>query len=82
MSPSPVLRTPRTGVSLSFAALSNVSDEDPTAAPTKYQIEFTPTFGPSANWQPAGDVVVGDDHMRAISLPIGARSAFFRLNTH
>jgi hypothetical protein len=76
------ISTSTNGITMTFAALSNVSDEDPTASPTRYQIESTPTLGPSANWQSAGDIVVGDDHMHAITLPMGGRSAFFRLNTH
>ncbi len=68
------------GVNLTFAALSNLPDTG-TAPATNYQIESTPTLGPQANWQPAGDVVVGDDHVHTVTLPVTNTSAFFRLNT-
>ncbi|MCX6924683.1 MAG: hypothetical protein NT154_15940 [Verrucomicrobia bacterium] len=68
------------GVNLTFAAPSNLSDSG-TAPATNYQLEFTPTLGPSANWQPAADLVVGDDHMHTIILPMTNSTAFFRLST-
>jgi hypothetical protein len=69
------------GVNLIFAAPSNLPDTG-TAPATNYQLESTPTLGPSANWQPAADLVVGDDHMHVITLPMTNGSAFFRLNTN
>jgi len=68
------------GVNLTFAAPSNLPDTG-TAPATNYQIESTPTLGPSANWQPAADLVVGDDHMHTVTVPMKNSSAFFRLNT-
>jgi hypothetical protein len=66
---------------LTFGAPSNLPDTG-TAPATNYQLESTPTLGPLANWQPAADVVVGDDHMHTISVPMTNTSAFFRLNTY
>ena len=69
------------GVSLVFAAPSNLPDSG-TAPATNYQIELTPILGPSANWQPIADLVVGDDHLHTVTLPITNISAFYRLNTY
>ena len=69
------------GVNLTFGAPSNLPDTG-TAPATNYQIESTPKLGPSANWQPAGDVVVGDDHIHIITVPMTDSSAFYRLNTY
>lgn len=68
------------GISLTFAAPSNLPDTG-TAPATNYQIESTPKLAPT-NWQPAGDVVVGDDHMHTVTLPMTNSAAFFRLNTY
>ena len=52
------IATATNGISLSFAALSNVSDEDPTAAPTRDQSSppaFPSPFGPLATpWEGRG----------------------------
>jgi hypothetical protein len=69
------------GVNLTFAAPSNLPDTG-TAPATNYQLESTPTLGPSANWQPAADLVVGDDHLHTVTVPMANSSAFFRLNTY
>ena len=68
------------GVNLTFAAPSNLPDTG-TAPATNYQLESTPTLGPSANWQPAADLVVGDDHMHTVTLSTTNSSGFFRLNS-
>ena len=75
------IATATNGVSLTFAAPSNLPDSGAAPA-TNYQLESTPALGPSANWQPAGDVIVGDDHMHSVTLPTTNRAAFFRLNTY
>jgi hypothetical protein len=67
--------------SLTFAAPSNLPDSG-TAPATNYQIESTPALGASVNWQPAGDVVVGDDHMHTVTLPVSGVNIFFRLKTY
>ncbi len=67
--------------SLTFAAPSNLPDSG-TAPATNYQIESTPALGASMNWQPAGDVVVGDDHMHTLILPMSGVNTFFRLKTY
>ena len=69
------------GVNVTFAAPSNLPDSG-TAPATNYQLESTPKLGPSADWQPAADLVVGDDHMHTLTLPATNSSAFFRLNTY
>jgi len=66
--------------SLTFAAPSNLPDTG-TAPATNYQLESTPVLGSLANWQPAGDLVVGDDHLHTVTLPQTNSTAFFRLNT-
>jgi len=67
-------------VNVTFGAPSNLPDTG-TAPATNYQIESTPLLGSSANWQPAGDLVVGDDHLHTVTLPQANSTAFFRLNT-
>jgi hypothetical protein len=74
------INTGSNGASLTFAAPSNLPDSG-TAPATNYQIESTPVLGPSANWQPTGDLVVGDDHLHTVTLPQTNRAAFFRLST-
>ena len=69
------------GMNLTFAAPSNLPD-DGTGPATNYQIESTPTLGSAANWQPVGDVVVGDDHLHTVTLPQLNSGAFFRLKTY
>ncbi len=68
-------------VNVTFAAPSNLPDTG-TAPATNYQLESTPIPGPSANWQPAADLVVGDDHMHTVALPVTNSGAFFRLDTY
>ena len=69
------------GVNLTFSAPSNLPDTG-TAPATNYRIESTPVLGPLANWQPAADVLVGDDHLHTIVVPQTNSAAFFRLNTY
>jgi hypothetical protein len=68
-------------LNLTFAAPSNLPDIG-TAPATNYQVESSRVLGPAANWQPAGDVVAGDDHMHTITFPMTNSAAFFRLNTY
>jgi len=68
------------GVNLTFAAPSNLPDSG-TAPATNYQIESTPVLGASANWQPAADLLVGDDHLHTVTIPQTNNAAFLRLNT-
>ena len=65
---------------MTFAAPSNLPDTG-TAPATNYQLESAPAPGLGANWQSAGNLVVGDDHLHTITLPMTNSSAFFRLNT-
>jgi hypothetical protein len=68
-------------INLTFAAPSNLPDTG-TAPATNYQIESSPNLGPLASWQPAGDVVIGDNRMHVVTLPMTNSSAFYRLNTY
>jgi hypothetical protein len=68
------------GVNLTFAAPSNLPDSG-TAPATNYQLELTPMLGPPSNWQPVGNLVVGDDHVHSVTLPMTNSSVFFRLNS-
>lgn len=54
---------------VTFAAPSHPPDTG-TAPATNYQLESMPILGPSVNWQTAADLVVGDDHMHTITLPL------------
>ncbi len=69
------------GVNLTFAAPSNIPDEDPTATPASYQLESTPDLGPSSHWQPMGDAVLGDDHLHILTLPLTGPTGFYRLRS-
>ncbi len=67
-------------VNITFAAASNVPDEDPDAPPTSYTLETTSSLGADAVWQLLdGYTVIGDDHLHMTSLPITNSAAFFRL---
>ena len=68
-----------TGLDIVYAAPSNLPDSGDGPA-TNYQLESSPTLGPTAAWQPFGDLVVGDDHMHTNSLSTAATTQFFRLN--
>jgi hypothetical protein len=68
-------------INLTYAAPSHLPDTG-TAPATNYQVESTPNLALTANWQPTGDVVVGDDHMHTITLPRTNGSAYYRLNTY
>jgi hypothetical protein len=76
----PEIRVAGGEVSLTFAAPAN-APEDGTAPATNYQVESATVLDPSANWQPVGDPVVGDDHVHTLAFPQTQVSTFFRLNT-
>jgi hypothetical protein len=65
---------------VSFAAPSNIPDSGVGPA-TNYQLLSSPSVGPNAVWQPAGSLVVGDDHLHTVSIPTSASALFFRLKT-
>jgi len=67
-------------VAVTFAAPSNLPDSGVGPA-TNYTVESSPTLDATANWQAASDVVVGDDHMHTVTLPLTAGTRFFRLRT-
>ncbi|HTH49549.1 MAG TPA: hypothetical protein VMB21_18690 [Candidatus Limnocylindria bacterium] len=66
------------GFSVSFAAPSNIPDDD-SAPATNYTLEASPVLGAAAAWQPVGDIVVGDDHLHEVPVPAGSAAQFFRL---
>jgi hypothetical protein len=68
------------GVNVTFAAPSNIPDSGIGPA-TNYQLLSSPTIGTNAVWQPAGAVVVGDDHLHTNTLPVSGSSLFFKLRT-
>jgi hypothetical protein len=67
------------GVAITFAAASNIPDSGIGPA-TNYQLEGSPTLGPGADWQPVGEVVVGDDHLHTVTVPSNGPARFFRLS--
>ncbi len=66
-------------VNVTFACPSNIPDSGIGPA-TNYQLQSSPTVATNAVWQPAGDVVVGDDHLHTIALPVTGNTLFFRLS--
>jgi hypothetical protein len=68
------------GVNVTFACPSNIPDSGIGPA-TNYELLSSPTIGPNAVWQPAGAVVVGDDHLHTITVPPAGKALFFRLKT-
>lgn len=68
------------GIQVIFAAPSNLPDTG-TAPATNYQVEASATLGPSAVWQPVGDLVVGDDHLHTNALPAAVSMRFIRLTS-
>ena len=66
-------------VAITFAAASNIPDSGVGPA-TNYQLEGSPKLGPGAAWQPVGDVVVGDDRLHTVMVPLSGTARFFRLN--
>jgi len=68
------------GVDLTFAAPSNLPD-DGSGAATNYQLESSAVLGGGADWRAIGALVVGDDHLHTITVPVIGSAAFFRLKT-
>ncbi len=64
--------------SVSFAAPSDLPD-DLSTPPTNYTLQSSPTLGPAANWQPVGSVIVGDDTLHTITIPVNGTTQYFRL---
>jgi hypothetical protein len=68
------------GVNILMAAPSFLPDDaGPGTEPATYVLQSSPVLGAAANWQPAGDVIVGDDLMHTITVPLSGTSQFFRL---
>ena len=68
------------GAQVSFAAPSNLPDEG-TGPATNYQLESTANLAAGAVWKPVGEVVVGDDQLHTVTLPVSAVTGYFRLRT-
>lgn len=68
------------GINISFAAPSNQPD-DLSTPPTNYRLASSPTLGDTADWQPFGDVIVGDDTLHTVTVTNGGTSQFFRLGS-
>jgi hypothetical protein len=68
---------------VTFAAPSNIPDSGVGPA-TNYELQSSPSIGTNAMWQPAASVVVGDDHLHTISVPMNGMNGnalFFRLKS-
>ena len=66
------------GVSVTFAAPSNIPDSGVGPA-TNYELQSSSAIGTKGAWQAVGDVVVGDDHLHTVTVPLTGSSLFFRL---
>jgi hypothetical protein len=69
------------GVNVTFAAPSNLPDSGVGPA-TNFTLESSPSLGTGAVWQATGDVVVGDDHLHTLTVPLTSPGRFFRLATN
>jgi hypothetical protein len=73
--------TPGTNsVNVTFAAPANIPDSGIGPA-TNYQLWGSPNLGTNAVWQPVDSVVVGDDHLHTITVPLAGPTEFFRLGS-
>jgi hypothetical protein len=68
------------GVNLTFGAPSNLPDTG-SAPATNYTIEASSSLGLDANWSQVGDVIVGDDHLHTVTVPLNGTIEFYRLTT-
>jgi hypothetical protein len=66
-------------VNITFAAPSNQPD-DLSTPPTNYKLLSSPTLGNGAIWSQVGDVIVGDDTLHIVSVPMTNSAGFFRLS--
>lgn len=68
-------------LNVTFAAPANIPDSGIGPA-TNYQLWGSPTLGTNATWQPVSNVVVGDDHLHTITVPLmGPLQQFFRVGS-
>jgi hypothetical protein len=74
------IRVATNGVNVTFSCPSNIPDSG-VGPSANYELQSSPTLGTNALWQSAGAVVVGDDHLHTITVPITANSLFFRLKS-
>jgi len=63
---------------ISFAAPSDLPD-DLSTPPTNYTLQSSPALGPTADWQPVGNVIVGDDTVHSMTVTANGSAQFFRL---
>jgi len=67
-------------VTVTFAAPSNIPDSG-IGPPTNYQLWGSPVLGTNAVWRPVDNVVIGDDHLHTIALPLTGSAQFFRIGS-
>ncbi len=67
-------------VNVTFGAPSNIPDSGIGPA-SNYQLWGSPSLGTNAVWQPVDNVVVGDDHLHTVSVPLSTPARFFRLSS-
>ncbi|HTI69762.1 MAG TPA: hypothetical protein VMF06_07335 [Candidatus Limnocylindria bacterium] len=67
------------GASLFFATPSGIPDSG-LGDPKVYTVEAATTLGPTAQWAPVADPIVGDDHVHAVVIPKTDGNRFFRLS--
>ncbi len=65
-------------VTITFAAPSNQPD-DLSTPPSNYHLLSSPALGPSADWQQVDDVIVGDDTLHGVTIPLTNSARYFRL---
>jgi len=72
------IRNDTNAVKVAFAAPSNQPD-DLSTPPSNYTLQGSRNLGVGANWQPVGDVIVGDDTLHIVTVPTTNSATFFRL---
>jgi hypothetical protein len=68
------------GVNITFAAPSHQPD-DLSTPPANYILQSSSAPGSSAVWQTVGGVIVGDDALHTVTLPLSGAAQFFRLGS-
>ena len=65
-------------VNVRFAAPSDQPD-DLSSPPSNYYLLSSPVLGPGTDWRQVGGVIVGDDTLHVVSVPLTNSAGFFRL---
>ena len=75
------IATDTNGVHLRFAAPSFLPDDaGPGTEPATYTVLSSPSLGSSADWEPVGNVIDGDDLMHTVILPYSGPTQFYKLS--